>query len=786
MNNSSIHDQRKFVDFLRQLAPQGETPLLVRQKPRLKDGQIEQHPDGAVKAVWPAMLPDKPIKPDWAIYANTASFILDRFTDGKVSAGAANCEYVLVMVLDDVGDPDKAPNIPPLEPTWKMETSPGSFQWGYAFSEQPSKGEFSAAIRAIADAGYTDPGACNPVRNFRIPGSINLKPGRNNFAAQLVEFEPTREYTLDQICSAFNVTPAEAETAVHRPIRVTDDGSDDVVQWLSANGLVLSKPNPQGWMGVICPNSAEHSDGNPEGRYNPAMRSFCCLHSHCIDLDSHTFLDWVGDQGGPKHVPGLREELLATLHTQTLSKLQPTAAFPDAAAHVIAEVERKERGRLQKSEWFDRYAYIQDDDAYFDMVDLTEVSRSTFNALYRHITCKSIHLAASGQSRRIEASVCFDENRQQYGAPAIRGLTYAAGETALCTLDGDVFGNRWRNARPDVSHVSPSNIDPWLDHVARLVPDAAEREHILDVMAFKVQNPDVKINHAVLHGGTQGCGKDTMWAPLLWAVGGEHNKNIGIFDNDGLQSRWGYQLESEIVVLNELREPEAKERRALANRLKPIIAAPPLMLQIERKGLHPYMMLNRLLVLAFTNDRVPISLESSDRRWFCTWSDAERMDPDDALSLWNWYKSGGFGAIAQWLYARDVSRFNPSAAPMMTEFKSIMISDGRSVAEEYLIDLIAREVGEFASGVIASPFHMLRDRLQAGAPVGTKIPQAALLHALIEGGWRDLGRCTSRANQTPKRIFVSPRMVAKGYRKSDLRDMVEGAPMPNVVNIRRD
>ena len=62
-----------------------------------------------------------------------------------------------------------------------METSPGCFQWGYAFTEQPTKAEFSAAIVAIAEAGYTDPGAINCVRNFRLPGSVNLKPGRDAF-----------------------------------------------------------------------------------------------------------------------------------------------------------------------------------------------------------------------------------------------------------------------------------------------------------------------------------------------------------------------------------------------------------------------------------------------------------------------------------------------------------------------------------------------------------------------------------------------------------------------------
>jgi hypothetical protein len=108
-------NQIQFIDFLTKLAPEGETALLVRQKPQLRGGGLQFHADGAIKCTWPAMLPAAKIKPDWAIYGNTASFIVDRFEEGHVSASAANCEYVLVMVLDDVGS-NKAPNTPEPDP----------------------------------------------------------------------------------------------------------------------------------------------------------------------------------------------------------------------------------------------------------------------------------------------------------------------------------------------------------------------------------------------------------------------------------------------------------------------------------------------------------------------------------------------------------------------------------------------------------------------------------------------------------------------------------------------
>ena len=755
------------LDFLTKLAPEGETFLIVRQKPQLKEGEYQYHADGAIKCTWPAMLPDAKIKPDWAIYGNTASFIVDRFRDGHISASAANCEYVLVMVLDDVGTKAKTP---PIEPTWKMETSEGSFQWGYVFSEQPTKAEFSAAIVAIAEAGYTDKGAINAVRNFRLPGSVNIKPGREAFKSILREFHPERDFTLDQICAALDVTPA-ASVDAYKPIRISDDGTDDVMVWLSEQGLLLSRPNQEGWAGVVCPNSAEHTDGNPEGRYMPANRAYTCLHSHCIDFGSSVFLQWIADNGGPKHTPGLREELLATVMGSALVKLTPTEAFPDAAAAVIAEVERKELQRVEKEGWYARFAYLQDDDAFFDLVERHEVSRASFNAIFRHIGCNSLH----GKRPKIEAGTCFDENRQAKGARILKGVTYAAGESILCSRDGIVYGNRWRDARPVAT---PGNVKPWLDHVERMVPDDKERAHVLDVMAFKLQKPHIKINHAVLHGGNPGSGKDTMWAPFFWSIGGKALRNVSLVRNEEITSQWGYALEAEVLVVNELRQSEAKDRRALENTMKPLIAAPPEFLMVQRKGLAPYDLVNRLQIIAFSNERVAINLPSDDRRWFVIWSDAGRMSDADGAKIWAWLESGGKSAVAAWLHARDVSAFAPGATPAMTEAKAIMVEAGMSGAEAFLVELMRNRLGEFSKGVVGAPWHALCDRLQGSSPTGTRIVQPALLHALKEAEWVDMGRIASRDYLTKKHIFVAPDMA--GVAKSDLRRMVETTPPVSV------
>jgi hypothetical protein len=755
-----------FESYLESLAAEGETLLYVLQKPLQP---VSYHANGALKATWPAFVPGKPRRSGASWYANTAAFITDRMTE-RVSAAAANCEFVLVMVLDDIGTKSKTP---PLEPTWKMETSAGNFQWGYAFEfdHQPRKGEFAAAILAIADADFTDPGACNPVRNFRIPGSINLKQGREEFAAVLVEFHPERQFTLAQICAALGVVPGPAQGDGPRPLRVQDDGSDDVFAWLNEQGMVYSRPNGEGWAGVLCPNADDHTDGSPEGRYMPANRAFCCLHGHCTEWDSERFLTWVASRGGPSQSVGLREELVSARLAGSLPT--PTPEQSADAQAVIAEVERREAGRVEQSGWYERFAYLHVDDGYFDLQERRQYSRSNFNAVFRHIACYSIHALPGSKPRKVEASISFDENRQAMKARTVLGVTYAAGEDVLVARAGDVHANLWRDARPPTGGAAGRDVGVWLRHVERMIPDPAEREHVLNWMAHKVQFPRIKINHGVLHGGTPGSGKDTLWEPFLYAVGGASRENVALVRNEELSSTWGYSLMCEVLVVNELRQTEAADRRALENRLKPLLAAPPEMLSVNRKGLHPFDLPNRLSVIAFSNERMAITLPSDDRRWFVLWSYAGRLAEADARVIWDWYAAGGRQAVAGWLTERDVSAWNAAAAPMMTEAKAAMVSAGLSPTEAAVCQAMQQRTGEFTRGAIMGPWQPLCDRLGLIVPAGLRVSPMTLFHAAREAGWVDIGRVKTVEHPTRVHILAAPDVIAAHESHSDIRRMLE-------------
>ena len=124
-------------------------------------------------------------------------------------------------------------------------------------------------------------------------------------------------------------------------------------------------------------------------------------------------------------------------------------------------------------------------------------------------------------------------------------------------------------------------------------------------------------------------------------------------------------------------------------------------------------------------------------------------------------------------YQRDISAFNPAAAPLVTEFKLNLCEHSMSAGESYLVEELRARRGEFARGAIGSPFHALCDRLSG--PAGKQIYQTQLLHALREAGWIDRGRVAAR-NMSVKHVFCAPELATES--KSELRRLVELPPAP--------
>ena len=228
-------------------------------------------------------------------------------SDSKKSRTSDHMVALRAIVLDDVGTKVDPARIQ-AAPTWVIETSTGNFQWGYLLKEWTTDIEGGDALFAgLVTAGLQDPGVRTSCRLFRIPGSVNDKPGRNGFVSVLRDFEPSRVYTLKSLAAALKVKPGDVRK------RVPDTGErpaagqpDPTFAWLHEKGMVRTEMGG-GWWEIRCPFHEEHTDGRDDARYLPLAASHSgrpnveCWHGHGLDKDTYRerFKQWLADEGAP-------------------------------------------------------------------------------------------------------------------------------------------------------------------------------------------------------------------------------------------------------------------------------------------------------------------------------------------------------------------------------------------------------------------------------------------------------------------------------------------------------
>ena len=162
-----------------------------------------------------------------------------------------------------------------------------------------------------------------------------------------------------------------------------------------------------------------------------------------------------------------------------------------------------------------------------------------------------------------------------------------------------------------------------------------------------------KINHALLLGGSQGIGKDTLIEPVRHAVG---PWNFFDISPQELLGRFNGFCRSVIVRLNEARDLGDYDRYALYEHLKPLTAAPPDTLRVDEKNLREYSIVNCVGVVITTNNRTDgIHLPADDRAIRVGGHLGKRRLPPDQWEAFGMVRYGGFAHVTAYLGEFDLS-----------------------------------------------------------------------------------------------------------------------------------
>ncbi|MEP2736742.1 MAG: CHC2 zinc finger domain-containing protein [Erythrobacter sp.] len=227
---------------------------------------------------------------------------------------------------------------------------------------------------------------------------------------------------------------------------------------------------------------------------------------------------------------------------------------------------------------------------------------------------------------------------------------------------------------------------PWIDHVRKVYPDDAD--HLICWFAHRVQRPDEKINHAIVLGGSQGVGKDTMIEPVKAAVG---PWNVAEVSPQHLLGRFNGFVKSVIMRVSEARDLGDVDRFAFYDHMKTYTAAPPDVLRVDEKHLREYSVFNVTGTIITSNHKTDgIYLPSDDRRHYVAWSNCCREDFQDDYwrELYGWYENGGIGHVATYLRELDLSDFDPKAPPPKTSAFWEIVSSNQAPEDAELADAL--------------------------------------------------------------------------------------------------
>ena len=239
---------------------------------------------------------------------------------------------------------------------------------------------------------------------------------------------------------------------------------------------------------------------------------------------------------------------------------------------------------------------------------------------------------------------------------------------------------------PSPVYGDPSDVLPWLDHLRLIYP--VDWEHIVLWLAQRVQHPGVKVNHALVLGGAQGVGKDTLLAPVTVAVGEWNTHEISPAQMMGRFNAWAKAV---MVRVSEARDLGDVDRFGFYDHAKTYIAAPPDVIRVDEKHLREHYVMNVMGVVITTNHKTDgIYLPADDRRHYVAWSDATREDfaEDYWRRLWGWYARGGIGNVAAYLRAHDLSGFDPKAPPPKTQAFYAIVAAGQAPEDSELRDVL--------------------------------------------------------------------------------------------------
>lgn len=252
------------------------------------------------------------------------------------------------------------------------------------------------------------------------------------------------------------------------------------------------------------------------------------------------------------------------------------------------------------------------------------------------------------------------------------------------------------------------DVTPFLDHVAKIIPDARDREIVLSYMAACVQYPGAKFQWCPVVQGVEGNGKSLLVRVLTAAVGERYTHSP---DASDIANKFNLWLQNKLLIICD--EIHFKGNQDIQDALKKFVTDDRIC--IQGKGADQITGDNRANWFFTTNHRDAVVKQRDGRRYSIFFT-AQQTKSDmirDGMtgryfpSLYGWLKgAGGYAMVSHFLKTYPIQdEYNPATschvAPDTTSLdEAVRESLGR--AEQEILEAVDAGISGFTGGWISS------------------------------------------------------------------------------------
>ena len=263
-------------------------------------------------------------------------------------------------------------------------------------------------------------------------------------------------------------------------------------------------------------------------------------------------------------------------------------------------------------------------------------------------------------------------------------MTFHPGQGQFFRERGLTNLNFW--APPTWPDADAARAASFLEHLAYLIPDQAQREDLLDWLAHAAQRPEVRPHfHFLLVAAQEGTGRSWLVEVLRRLWGERHAGETDL--HRLLDDAFNSQLSGKILMaVHEVKAP-ADERYSHRDRIKSLLTDSILTVNEKHEPRWTERFCARFLMFTNRDDALPLS--ETDRRVYVIRCADQPREPAYYVAMYALIEDNVFlAAVWKMLATRDISRFNPGRRAPLNEIKRQMIAAGRTDEQQTAVELV--------------------------------------------------------------------------------------------------